>query len=170
MNPLLAFVLLAMAGGVTRFLGGMNPFILLGIMVLIGFVASKLLDAKRQPFVPAIAIQSTHILGFLLVALMIKQLSVFSDVIILSAGLAWLLIRPGLGPVVVLTIVQVLGIGVNLFNMWFAGFPALTQRQIGVHVVLRIVTIVFLWIGLNRFKDGVTKKNLAQPGEHLVCK
>jgi len=67
------------------------------------------------------------------------------DITILLIGVVWLLARPGLAPVIVLTVYQSLALLINLFA--FLNFPVGNNlhRALLIHVLWRVLALILMW-------------------------
>ncbi len=89
------------------------PLVLTG---LVWWAGRKLFPDRSPDYVAAAAVQAGHLLWIAVGLVVIGALTVdLVDIAILLIGVAWLLLRPGLAPVIVLTIYQVLALLINLF-------------------------------------------------------
>ena len=94
----------------------------------------------------AAAVQAGHLLWIAVGLIVIGALTVdLVDIAILLIGVAWLLLRPGLAPVIVLTIYQVLALLINLFA--FLSFPIghNLHRALLVHIIWRGLALILMW-------------------------
>ncbi len=119
-------------------------------LALAGYFGARYVAGPRQrPMVPAFAVQTGHYLWILLGYALASSGAAspalaIAEVLVMMAGLAWLLWRPGLPPVLLLTVVQVLGLATNGIS-----FVALDAQRgpLFVHVALRLVALATLWWG-----------------------
>jgi hypothetical protein len=91
-------------------------------------------------------VQAGHLLWIAVGLIVIGTLTVdLVDIAILLIGVFWLLLRPGLAPVVVLTIYQVLLLLINLLA--FLAFPIghNLHRALLIHIIWRGLAVVLMW-------------------------
>lgn len=121
---------------------------------------------RRSPMLPSIAIQSGHmfwmILGLLVAPAMV--LRILPDVLILLIGITWLMLRPGLACVVFLTLYQVLSLAVNVRLASVVAVDSLACKALVAHIVLRILSILSMWLGL---KVQKARRQLEETGESI---
>jgi hypothetical protein len=119
------------------------PLVLTG---LVWWVARKRLPHRPPDFVAAAAVQAGHLLWIAIGLIVVGALTVdLVDIAILLIGAVWLLARPGLAPVIVLTIYQSLALLTNLFA--FLTFPVGNDlhRALLVHLLWRILALILMW-------------------------
>ena len=125
---------------------GVNVLIPLGMTAAVWWAGKKLLSSSKQLYLPAIAVQTGHLL-WLSVGLI--YLGAFGldllDVIILIVGLTWLLLRPGLAPVLLLTVFQVLALAINGVSFAEATIGTNPHKALFVHMVWRLMALFFMW-------------------------
>jgi hypothetical protein len=120
---------------------GMNFVIPLAGALLIGWLLKRG-RARAHPMAIPIAVQGGHLVWFVVGALVTGAWSSIAlDMVIFSIGIAWLFLRPGLPPVIVLGAYQALSLIVNV--MAFAEVPidSSTAKALAVHAVMRGVAI-----------------------------
>jgi len=118
---------------------------------LIWWALRKLLPDRSPDFVAAAAVQAGHLLWIAIGLVVIGALTVdLVDIAILLIGVVWLIARPGLAPVIVLTIYQALALLINLFA--FLNFPVgdTLHRALLVHLLWRILALVLMWRAYRR--------------------
>lgn len=121
--------------------------------VLIGVVLSKLVSPSRKPLVAAFAVQAGQAVWFFVGAVALSQFSaVILDLVALAVGLTWLLVRPGLIPVLICGIYQLIGLAVNILSISQASFGSPAHRALVVHILLRCVAVLFLIVGLQSYR------------------
>jgi hypothetical protein len=67
------------------------------------------------------------------------------DIAILLIGVAWLLLRPGLAPVIVLTVYQGLALLINLFALLAFPVGHNLHRALLVHIIWRGLALILMW-------------------------
>jgi hypothetical protein len=125
---------------------GIHLLIPLALSGLGWWAGRKLLPDRPPDFVAAAAVQAGHLLWIAIGLIVIGALTVdLIDITILLIGVVWLLARPGLAPVVVLTVYQALALLINLFA--FLNFPVGSNlhRALLVHLLWRVLALVLMW-------------------------
>jgi hypothetical protein len=125
---------------------GIHLLIPLTLSGLIWWAARKLLPDRSPDFVAAAAVQAGHLLWIAIGLVVIGALTVdLVDIAILLIGVGWLLARPGLAPVIVLTVYQSLALLINLFA--FLNFPVGNNlhRALLVHLLWRVLALILMW-------------------------
>jgi len=125
-----------------------------GIHLLVPLVASAaawwlgrtLLPRLDERYLIAAAVQAGHLvwLALGLVLLGIRGPALL-DPLILLVGVAWLLARPGLAPVALLTIYQLVALALNAVT--FVELPAghVLHKALLVHLLWRLMALVLMW-------------------------
>jgi hypothetical protein len=118
-----------------------------------GLMAKKLARPAAQPMVPAFAVQAGHLLWLAVGLAIVGGLRAdLLDVLLLAGGLTWLLIAPGLGPVLLLAIYQSIALIINGWLFALAEVGSTQHRALAVHILLRILALVFLFTGLGKVR------------------
>ncbi len=125
-----------------------------GIHLLIPLVASaaawwlgrRLLPRLDARYLLAAAVQTGHLVWLALgeVMLGIRGPDLL-DPIILLIGVAWLVARPGLAPVVVLTIYQSVALAVNAVAFVHLPVGHTLHKALLVHLIWRLLALVLMW-------------------------
>lgn len=134
---------------------GVHLFIPLVSSALIWWAFRKLLPDRSPDFVAAAAVQAGHLVWIAIGLVVIGALTVdLVDIAILLIGVGWLLTRPGLAPVIVLTIYQALALLINLFA--FLNFPVghTLHRALLVHLLWRVLALVLMWRAYRRADEA----------------
>lgn len=101
----------------------------------------------RSPdYVAAAAVLAGHLLWIAVGLVVIGLLTVdLLDIAIMLGGVFWLLLRPGLAPVIALTIYQVLLLLINLLA--FLAFPIghNLHRALLIHIIWRGLAVILMW-------------------------
>jgi hypothetical protein len=127
---------------------GLNLLIPTGLAILVGWICSKLLTGPSKTFLVAFAIQAGHGLWMLLGAVLLKAYApVALDLAIYVIGLAWLVYRPGIAPVVLLSLFQAIAIAVNLAQFLAAEIGTNNHKALLVHLIFRITAVVCMLAG-----------------------
>lgn len=125
---------------------GMHLLVPLALTSLVWWAGRKLFPERSPDYVAAAAVQAGHLLWITVGLIVIGALTVdLLDIAILLIGVAWLLLRPGLAPVIVLTIYQALALLINLFA--FLAFPIghNLHRALLVHIIWRGLALILMW-------------------------
>jgi hypothetical protein len=125
---------------------GMHLLIPLVLTGLVWWAARKRFPDRSPDYVAAAAVQAGQLLWIAVGVIVIGALTVdLVDIAILLIGVFWLLLRPGLTPVIVLTIYQVLLLLINLLA--FLGFPIghNLHRALLVHIIWRGLAVILMW-------------------------
>ena len=127
---------------------GTHLLIPLALTGLLWWAARKLFPDRSPGYLAAAAVQAGHLLWITVGLIVIGALTVdLLDIAILLIGVVWLLLRPGLAPVIVLTIYQALALVINLFA--FLSFPIghNLHRALLVHIIWRGLAMILMWRG-----------------------
>jgi hypothetical protein len=149
---IIAPTVIAIAVGVYS---GVHLLIPLVLSALIWLAARKLLPDRSPELLAAAAVQAGHLLWIAIGLVVIGKLSVdLLDIAILLVGVGWLLARPGLAPVIVLTVYQALALLISLFA--FLNFPVgdNLHRALLVHLLWRILALVLMWRAHRRAREA----------------
>ena len=125
---------------------GIHLLIPLALTALFWWAARKLLPDRRSDFVAATAVQAGHLVWIAIGLIVIGALTVdLVDIGILLIGVVWLLARPGLAAVIVLTVYQSLALLINLFA--FLNFPVgeNLHRALLIHLLWRVLALTLMW-------------------------
>jgi hypothetical protein len=132
-------------GAVIGFYSGVNLVIPLLATGAVWWLAVKALPSAKQFLVPCVAVQAGHLLwlcfGFAYLGILNANLI---DVVVVAAGLAWLVLRPGSVPVMVLMALQAWGLAINVAALVPAATGSAVHQALVVHVAWRILALVFL--------------------------
>ncbi|HKC05759.1 MAG TPA: hypothetical protein VKJ67_02750 [Methylomirabilota bacterium] len=132
---------------------GMHLLIPLALTGLVWWGARALLPDRSPDYLAAAAVQAGHLLWIAVGLVVIGALTVdLVDIAILLIGVAWLVLRPGLAPVIVLTVYQALALLINLFA--FLNFPIghNLHRALLVHILWRGLALILMWRAHHRAK------------------
>jgi len=132
----------------------MHLLIPLALTGLAWWTARTLRPDRAPDYVAAAAVQAGHLLWIAVGLVVIGALTVdLVDIAILLIGVVWLLLRPGLAPVIVLTIYQALALIINLFA--FLSFPIghNLHRALLVHILWRGLALLLMWRAYHKARD-----------------
>jgi hypothetical protein len=125
---------------------GINLLIPLGLTAAVWWAGKKWLPSPKQLYVPAIAVQTGHLLWLSLGLLYVGDFGLdLLDVVVLVIGLTWLVLKPGLGPVLLLTAFQVLAFAVNAVSFVEVTIGSNPHKALLVHMVWRLMALFFMW-------------------------
>lgn len=125
---------------------GTHLLIPLALTGLVWWAARKRFPDHSPDYVAAAAVQAGHLLWIAVGLIVMGALTVdLVDIAILLIGVVWLLLWPGLAPVIVLTIYQALALLINLFA--FLNFPIghNLHRALLVHIIWRALALILMW-------------------------
>lgn len=101
----------------------------------------------------AIAVTGAHIVWFVVGSVIAGVWSTTAlDIMVLSVGVVWLWLRPGLAPVLYLGIVQLGSLAINVSALSSSTYGDAAHRALTFHCVLRLAAIVCLIFGYIRVR------------------
>lgn len=138
----------------------------LATLVLLLLLSRPALRPKY--FLGAIVVTGGHLVWFLVASVITQDwLAVALDLMILSIGLVWLWVRPGLAPALFLGLVQA---GSLVLNLWLLASQApgsLPHKALTVHCLWRLMAIICLVAGYVRVRrECLATESLAPVQEH----
>ena len=132
---------------------GINLLIPLGFTGGAWWIGKKLLRPEKLLFLSAIAVQTGHLIWLTLGLLILGALDAnLVDVVVLVVGLTWLFLKPGLGPIVLLTLFQLFALAVNSFAFADAVIGTNPHKALLVHIIWRILGLYFMWHAYIQFR------------------
>lgn len=146
--PYIVAVVVAVVAGLYAGVHLLIPLVLTGV---VWWATRRLFPTRPADFVAAAAVQIGHLLWIAIGLVVIGALTVdLLDIAILLGGSAWLLARPGLPAVVVLTIYHALALLINLVA--FLSFPIghNLHKALLIHILWRVLALLFMWRGRSR--------------------
>lgn len=130
---------------------GIHLLLPLALTALAWWTVRKLLPYRQPDFALAAAVQAGHMLWITIGLVVIGALTVdLVDIAILLAGVVWLLARPGLAAVVVLTIYQVAALLINVAAFLAMPIGENLHRALLIHIIWRALALIFMWRGRAR--------------------
>ena len=133
-------------GAAVGFYSGFNLLMPLGITAGVWWIGKKSLRPEKLLFLPAIAVQTGHLLWMSLGLFYLGVLdSSLIEVVVLVVGLIWLVLKPGLGPIILLTLFQVFALAVNGFSFAVAAIGTIPHKALLVHIIWRVMGLFFMW-------------------------
>jgi len=134
---------------------GIHLLIPLVLTALVWWGARKLLPDRPSDFVIAAAVQAGHLLWIAIGLVVIGALTVdLVDIAILLAGVVWLLAKPGLAAVIVLTVYHAAALLINLAAFLAIPIGENLHRALLIHIVWRVLALVFMWRGHRRARSA----------------
>jgi hypothetical protein len=136
---------------------GISLFFPLVVVFLCCWVARKVLSPDLQDLSIAIGIVSAQVLLHVLGGLYFGVLtSVLLDIVVLSIGLAWLIIRPSVWPIIGLTGFEILALGTNLVVLTQVTDTVGAVKGLLSFMLIRLAAIIFLIVGYRSLKAKPT--------------
>jgi len=150
--------LAGLGGGLVGIYSGLSLLIpLVGSMAAI-WIGQQTIKGQARHFVHAVGVQVGHMLWFVvgLIATGFGLLGqVAFDVTFVSAGLVWLVKKPGEWPVRALLVWQALAILVNLLLLLAARPGSQEHRSMVAHLAMRVAAVTYLITGLREWRKEV---------------
>jgi hypothetical protein len=125
---------------------GLHLVLPLALTGLVWWAARKRFPDRSPDYVAAASVLGGHLLWIAVGLVVIGALTVdLVDIAIMLGGVFWLLLRPGLAPVIVLTVYEVLLLLINLLA--FLGFPIghNLHRALLIHIIWRGLAVILMW-------------------------
>jgi len=157
---------LATVGGLAGAAGGWALSHYCGMAAWIPGIAAILLlvlfaktSVRPKWFTGAIAVTGAHVIWFIIgsVSTGIWAATIL-DIIVLSAGIVWLWLRPGIGAALFLGIVHLVSLGMNVIALTSAAVGDVTHRALTAHCAFRVIAIVCLGYGFIRMRRAVATR------------
>ena len=144
----------ALAGGMIGVYCGLAILIPLAGGAIVLSQNKRFAAARWAPFLTAVAVIFGHLVWMLVGALILPaQFMVIAiDMVIMAVGLLWLVLRPGLGPVILLGIFEVVCLVVNANTILAMEFGSAGHKALVAHIVLRLAALAALVTGYVKFK------------------
>lgn len=133
---------------------GIFLLILLACTTAIWWLEKNLLRSSAQAYRTAIALQAGQtfmLMIFVLVMPLLTTASIHLDIFFLFdvavpvAGLTWLVSRPGLKPIVFLTVFQACALVVNGLNLSEMAVGSLNHKALATHILWRCLALFMMW-------------------------
>jgi len=141
---------------------GINLLMPLGITAGVWWIGKKLLRPEKLLFLPAIAVQTGHLLWLSLGLLYLGVLdSSLIDIVVLVVGLTWLALKPGLGPIILLSLFQILALAVNGVSFADAAIGTNPHKALLVHIIWRVMALFFMWHGYMQSRRAAPVETVA---------
>ena len=140
-------ILGGIAGAAVGQYAGVDLLIPLLATALVWWGGSKLLKDERKEILPAFAVNAGHFL-WLSLGLSMLGAQAFAtlglDLVLYAIGLAWLLKKPSIGPLILLGIYQALSLGINGYSLAVAAVGSGSHKALLVHVIWRAMALFFI--------------------------
>jgi hypothetical protein len=115
------------------------------VLLMVLFAKSPL---KPKHFAGAIAATAGHLAWFLAGAFLSQNwIATGLDIAALAIGIVWIWLRPGLGSVAFLGVIQLLSLALNAVALTEASFGSLEHRALTAHVLFRVIALSCLAVG-----------------------
>lgn len=139
--------------------GGMYLLIPLAGAAAAFYGLKKLAPESKAHWSGAISIQVGHAIWFIVGLVAVGRLDGNAlDPIVLLLGVCWLFAKPGVAPVLLLSVVQIGALAYNLHLFLDAGLGTNTNKALFVHIVFRALAL-----GLMAFALYKSRKPLGVP-------
>jgi hypothetical protein len=148
-------ILATLVGVAVGMYSGIHLLIPLVLTGVVWWGARRLLPDRSSDVLVAAAVQIGHLLWITVGLVVIGALTVdLADIAILLAGSVWLLAKPGLAPVIVMTIYQALALLINLGAFLAMPIGHNLHRALLIHIIWRILALVFMWRGYRKAREA----------------
>lgn len=125
---------------------GLHLLLPLAATALAWWAGRRLLPDSRHVVLPAVAVQIGHLLWLTFGQVVRGGLDAgVIDLLILTLGVVWLVARPGLAPILVLTLYQSWALVTNAAAFAAAEPGTLAHRALLIHLVWRGLALVLMW-------------------------
>ena len=125
----------------------------------IGWITKKIVTKEFLPLVAPFSLQLSILIVVLASAVLIGEIGLaMIDTVALGVGLLWLLMKPGIGPIALLTLFHAGTIGMQAYVLAI-GAPVIGGPvNLALFIVLRAFAIYYLVIGLREYKKNLADK------------
>lgn len=157
----------AVAAALLGLYSGISLLVPAVIAVAAYAVVQRTVGLRRQVMAPAFAVQLGHY-GWIAVGLVVGGVASTPwlqgvELAVVLGGLAWLLARPGPGPVLLLGALQAAGLFLGLSDVLTADLGGTLHRALLVHVTLRVLALVWMAQGLRRLHEHPSDPTPVRP-------
>lgn len=139
-------------GWLVGYYSGINMVIPVAGSFLTFFALKRIASAEKAEWFPAISVQAGHAIWFGIGA-MIEFEKTISDSIALFLAIIWLYFKPGQTSVVVVSLCQLLALGLNLYLFLGTEVGSVGNKALLVHIVFRISAIGLMWLPLSKWRN-----------------
>jgi len=140
-------------GGAIGYYTGLNFLIPFGLALLSGWIANKIIKSSfSKAMIPAFAVQCGQMLWMFLAILWGYPASIIIELILVIIVLVWLLMRPSLIPVILLSIYQIIGFVDSILKFISYSFGTPEHKALLIHLIIRIVAVFLMFTGLREIR------------------
>ena len=126
--------------------GGIYTLMPLAFTVAVWSVGKRLLSGKERVYLLAIAVQAGQMLWLSLALLYPATPRLdFIDVAVFLVGLTWLTVKPSRGPILLLTVYQVMALAINAATIAALQFGTGPHKALVVHIAWRVLGLFLMW-------------------------
>lgn len=128
-----------------------------GTTILLVLLFSKT-RFRPKYFVGAISVTAGHVAAFLVASILLRNWWIAApDIVLLSLGIVFLWLKPGLVSALSLGVLQLASLALNLFQLLQATVGSFEHRSLTAHCAWRLLALVCLVVGyLKLRKDQAT--------------
>jgi len=135
---------------------GIHLLIPLAFTGIVWWGGKKILGLDRLAFLPAIAVQTGHVLWMCTGFLILRTVSLdLLDPVVLLVGIAWLVWKPGIGAVIFLTVFQVLALTVNVYVFSETAVATTQHNALIIHMAWRVLALFLMWQAYIKLKKAL---------------
>jgi len=129
--------------------GGINLLIPLAGTAITFFVLKKLVTPQKAIWFWAISVQVGHALWFIVGLAYLGKLDAnILDPVILLLGVLWLFVKPGIAPVLVLSVIQLTALSYNVYVFSGTDFGSNANKALFVHITFRALALSLMGFAL----------------------
>lgn len=142
------------------------PLVVVGVILLIGYKTVH--DNAKRLFLPAFSVQTWQLLLHGYTSINIGNLNpgLWEDivaVVVLTTGLTWLILKPGLGPLILLGIVQTIKVIAGVFSILMLTFkgppptfpvPEGVEKIFLLHLMISALAIALMILAYLKFRKS----------------
>jgi hypothetical protein len=151
---------LASVGGVVGAIGGWSLSHYCGASIWVPGAAAILLlvlfsktSFRPKYFVGAIATTAAHVVWFVVGSAIMGIWSATAlDIVLLTAGIIWLWLRPGLVAAAALGLLQLGSLAINLYSLSAVPVGSAPHRALTAHCTFRVIALICLVVGYRRLR------------------
>lgn len=133
-------------GALVGWYAGLSLLLPLALALLIGVVTYRLCSPSRKPLLQAFSVQAAQtsfiLVGIALVGFDGPQLFSLIDVVVCGIGLAWLMVKPGRGPLFLLALYQILLLGFNVVMFSSIPYGDPMSKGLAANMLLRVIALI----------------------------
>jgi hypothetical protein len=131
--------------------GFFNMMVPVGFTIVAWWLGNKTPRLKETLFLPCVAVQVGQVLWLALGVVILGKIHAdLVDIAIVVAGVVWLLVKPGLLPILFLTCFQVLALGINITSIAGAAVGSNNHKALFVHIIFRVAAVFLMYLRFNR--------------------